>query len=213
MRNEATDWTKKELMENYVHKMTPITIPIDVTIEGTQTIIDFSNVQKILEDARVIAINNCDCRLRFHKCDAPLDVCVSLDEDAEETIKGGAREVSIAEALGALKRSHEAGLVHVAYIFEGKEKPGVICSCCSCCCHSLSALVRFGIPDHVVASKYIAEQDYETCTNCGICVQRCQFHARTMHEDTLELDQSKCFGCGVCVTTCPTNSIKLTERT
>lgn len=212
MKNEANDWTKNELMEKYVKKMTPITIPVNVTIKGQQTIIDLSSMQKILKNARTIAIENCGCRVKFHKCDGPLDVCISLDEDAKEAIKSGAKEVTKPEAIAALKRSHEAGLVHMAYTFKGKEKPGVICSCCSCCCHSLSALVRFGIPDHVVASKYIAAQNEETCSNCGTCVQRCQFHARQLKDDKLEFDRNKCFGCGVCITTCPTSSIKLIAR-
>jgi ferredoxin len=213
VKNDANDWTREELMEKYVNKMTPVTIPVNVTIKGQQTIMDMSSVRQILSHAHTISLEDCGCRAKFHKCNAPLDVCISLDEDAKEAIKGGAREVSRSEALAALKRSHEAGLVHMSYTFEGKMKPGVICSCCSCCCHSLSALVRFGIPDHVVASKYIAAQNGETCDSCGTCVQRCQFHARQLKEDRLVFDPGKCFGCGVCITTCPTHSIRLVPRT
>jgi Pyruvate/2-oxoacid:ferredoxin oxidoreductase delta subunit len=213
VENDANDWTREELMEKYVKKMTPVTIPVNVTIKGQQTIMDLSSVKEILSHAHTISLEDCGCRVKFHKCNAPLDVCIGLDEDAKEAIKGGAKEVSRSEALAALKRSHEAGLVHMSYTFEGKEKPGVICSCCSCCCHSLSALVRFGIPDHVVASRYIAAQNDETCSNCGTCVQRCQFHARQLKEDRLVFDASKCFGCGVCITTCPTSSIRLVPRT
>jgi Pyruvate/2-oxoacid:ferredoxin oxidoreductase delta subunit len=213
MKNDANDWTREELMEKYVKKMTPVTIPVNVTIKGQQTIMDLSSVKKILSHARTISLEDCGCREKFHKCSAPLDVCIGLDEDAKEAIKRGAKEVSRSEALAALKRSHEAGLVHMSYTFQSKEKPGVICSCCSCCCHSLSALVRFGIPDHVVASRYIATQNDETCSNCGTCVQRCQFHARQLKEDRLVFDQSKCFGCGLCITTCPTSSIRLVPRT
>jgi ferredoxin len=212
MRKNAKDWTKEELMEEYVGKMTPVTIPVNISIKGQQTIIDLSSMEKILKSARTIAITDCGCRVEFHKCDAPLDVCISLDEDAKEAMKNGARKVSRSDALAALERSHKAGLVHMAYTFKGKEKPGVICSCCSCCCHSLSALVRFGIPDHVVASQYQASNNDETCNKCGICVERCQFHARKLVNDKLLFDQTKCFGCGLCVTTCPSKSIKLVSR-
>jgi NAD-dependent dihydropyrimidine dehydrogenase PreA subunit len=206
------DWTRKELMKEYVNKMTPVTIPVNLSIKGQQTIIDLSSMENILKTARSIAIEDCGCRVKFHKCDAPLDVCISLDGDAEEAIKGGARKVSKSDALVALKRSHEAGLVHMAYTFKGKEKPGVICSCCSCCCHSMSALVRFGIPDHVVASEYIASQNHQTCSDCGKCVERCQFHARQLEEGRLKFDPTRCFGCGVCLSTCPTHSITLIKR-
>lgn len=147
------------------------------------------------------------------QCDAPLDVCLSLDDEARDAMKRGARRISLAQALVVLRRSHQAGLVHLAFTFKGKEKPEVICSCCSCCCHSLSALVRFGIPDHVVASEFIASNNDETCDNCGTCVQRCQFQARQLTNDKLAFNPTKCFGCGLCVTTCPTKSITLVKRT
>jgi ferredoxin len=212
MKKEANDWTKEELIKDYVEKWTPITIPVNISIHGQQTILDMTKVEDILRQAQVITVRECGCRAKWHKCNAPLDVCLSLDEHARETMKEGARRISLAQALVVLKRSHEAGLVHMAFTHKDEEKPEVICSCCSCCCHSLSALVRFGIPDHVVASEYIAENNNETCKNCGTCVERCQFHARQLVDEKLAFNQSKCFGCGLCVSTCPTQSIKLVKR-
>jgi len=192
--------------------MTPVTVPVNISIHGQQTILDLSSVENILRDAEVISLQDCGCRAKWHNCDAPLDVCIILDDMAKDAMKEGAKRISVAQALVTLKRSHEAGLVHLAFTFKGREKPEVICSCCSCCCHSLSALVRFGIPDHVVASKYIAANNDETCKNCGACVQRCQFHARQLLNDKLAFNPTKCFGCGLCVTTCPTKSITLIKR-
>ena len=209
---EQNDWTREELLKDYVGQMTPVTIPVNISIQGQQTVLDLSSVENILRRTEIITLEDCGCRVKWHKCNAPLDVCLSLDDEARDAMKRGARRISLAHALVVLKRSHEAGLVHLAYTFKGKEKPEVICSCCSCCCHSLSALVRFGIPDHVVASEYIASNNEETCDNCGTCVQRCQFHARQLVDDKLVFDQAKCFGCGLCVTTCPTKSIALVKR-
>lgn len=209
----AKDWTKEELMKDYVAKWTPVTVPVNITIHGQQTILNLDSVEEILRDADIIALRDCGCRTKFQKCDAPIDVCLCLGEHARESIKEGARRISLAQALVTLKRSHEAGLVHLAFISKGGEKPEVICSCCSCCCHSLSALVRFGIPDHVVASEYLAKQNHDTCSNCGTCVQRCQFHARSLGPDgRLVFNEAKCFGCGLCITTCPTKSITLAKR-
>jgi len=208
----AEDWTREELMKDYVGQMTPVTVPVNISIQGQQTILDLSSVENILRNAEVITLEDCGCRAKWHKCDAPLDVCLSLGDEAREAMKHGAKRISLAQALVVLQRSHQAGLVHLAYTFKGKEKPEVICSCCSCCCHSLGALVRFGIPDHVVASEYIASNNDETCENCGTCVQRCQFHARQLINDKLEFNPAKCFGCGLCVSTCPTKSITLVNR-
>ena len=200
-------------MKDYFGQMTPVTVPVNISIQGQQTILNLTSVEGILRNAEIITLEDCGCRAKWHKCDAPLDVCLSLDDRAREAMKRGAKRISLAQALVVLKRSHQAGLVHMAYTFKDKEKPEVICSCCSCCCHSLSALVRFGIPHHVVASEYIAQQNYDTCDNCGTCVQRCQFHARQLNSDNkLVFNPNKCFGCGLCVSTCPTKSITLTKR-
>jgi Pyruvate/2-oxoacid:ferredoxin oxidoreductase delta subunit len=212
MKEGQDDWTKEELYEEYVNQWTPVTVPVNITIHGKQTILDLSSVEDILRNAEIITVQECGCRAKWHKCDAPLDVCLCLDDHARDAMKEGAKRISLAQALVVLKRSHEAGLVHMAFMHKDEEKPEVICSCCSCCCHSLSALVRFGIPDHVVASEYIAENNNETCSNCGTCAERCQFHARQLTNNKLVFNHAKCFGCGLCLTTCPTNSIKLVKR-
>jgi heterodisulfide reductase subunit A-like polyferredoxin len=211
--SEKKDWTKKELEEEYVSKMTAVTIPVEIHIEGQQRILDLSEMKSILREAKLISLGKCGCRTKLNRCDRPLETCISLDNEAEDFIeKGSGKRVGLGEALEALERSHAAGLVHVAYTFEGKEKPEIICSCCSCCCHSMSALVRFGIPDAVVASKYVTVNNQETCTNCGTCVERCQFKARYLKHDKLVYSRDRCFGCGVCVSTCPTQSISLARR-
>ncbi len=207
------DWTKEELEEEYVNTMTAVTIPVNIHIEGQQRILDLSEMKEILREAKTISLGECGCRKKWKKCDAPLDVCISLDKEAEDSINSGlARKANLQQALDALERSHSAGLVHIAYIFEGNEKPDIVCSCCSCCCHSMSALIRFGIPDAVISSKYVAVNNQETCTNCGTCVERCQFKARHLKDDKLIYNKNRCFGCGVCVSTCPTESISLTKR-
>jgi NAD-dependent dihydropyrimidine dehydrogenase PreA subunit len=212
MRKKPKDWTRAQLKKVYVRKYTPLTIPVNVSFEGEQRILDLSSAEKILEGAKTISVQNCGCRTRMHKCHAPLEVCLTLKYDAKKLIKDRSKVISKSQAVDILRGSHEAGLVHMTYTVKGKEKPFVICSCCSCCCHSLSALVRFGIPDHVVASEYKSSDNDETCNNCGTCVERCQFHARKLFNNELQFDETKCFGCGLCVTTCPTKSIKLIRR-
>jgi len=213
MRDEESDWTHEQLQKEYVEQMTAVTIPVNIAIHGQQTILDLSTVENVLRNAEIITVEDCGCRVKWRKCDAPLDVCISIDDKAREAQKRGARRISLAQALVVLQRSHRSGLVHMAFTFKGKENPEVVCSCCSCCCHSLSALVRFGMPDAVVASEVVAKQNYDTCSNCGTCVQRCQFKARQLNSDTrLIFNSAKCFGCGLCASTCPTRSITLIKR-
>lgn len=206
------DWTKEELEEE-VNSYTAITVPVNIHMEGQQRILDLTQMERILKNAKLIALGNCGCRKKYQKCASPLDVCLTLDRNAEEFVKkGSSRLVGLEESLEALKRSHKAGLVHIAYTFTGKEEPEIVCSCCSCCCHAMSALVRFGMPDAVVVSKYIAANNPETCINCGTCVERCQFKARQLKNGEMLFNNTRCFGCGVCVSTCPTQSISLMER-
>jgi ferredoxin len=206
------DWTEKELREK-AEDMIAVTVPVNMRIEGKQKILDLAAAEKLLRTAHVISLRNCGCRERLRKCNAPLDVCLFMDKEAEEAIKNGnSRAISVEEALDVLKRSHEAGLVHLAFTNRGDAKPWVICSCCSCCCHALSSIVRFNIPEAVTESEHVAFQDVEKCNDCGICVERCQFRARRMVDGKLVFDRAKCFGCGLCVTVCPTEAISFVER-
>ncbi|MGB9133984.1 MAG: 4Fe-4S binding protein [Candidatus Bathyarchaeia archaeon] len=210
---EKGDWTREGLEKDIVGKMTAVTVPVNMRLEGVQRVLDFSEMKRVLERASVISLGECGCRKKVNKCDAPLDVCISLDKEAGNMIKTGlGRKTSLREALEALQRSHKAGLVHIAYTFGKSEKPEVVCSCCPRCCHSKSALVKFGIPGAVVASKYVSVNNVETCISCGTCTDRCQFKARHMEDDKLVYNAARCFGCGLCVNTCPTKSISLAEK-
>lgn len=208
---DENEWNEKELRK-HTEDMVAVTVPVNIHIEGKQKILDLMVAEKLLTSARVISLGNCDCRTKMKKCDAPLDVCLCLDKYAEDLIKSGdARAVSVEQALDALRRSHEAGLVHLAFTNKGDERPFAICSCCSCCCHALSSLLRFNIPA-VAESEHVAFQDEERCADCGICVGRCQFDARRLVDGKLVFNGAKCFGCGLCVTACPTEAISLIER-
>ena len=207
------DWNKKELETKLANFTAVVTVPVNVHIESRQRILDLSEMQRILGAAKFISVSSCSCREKVRGCDAPLDVCFSLNKRAEKFVeKGLAKEVTLKEALDTLRRTHEAGLVHVTLTLTGRDEPEVICSCCSCCCHSLGGLVRFGMSDAIVASKYVANYNLATCINCGRCVSRCQFKANWTEKGKVKFDETRCFGCGVCISTCPTNSISLIPR-
>ena len=209
---DINDWTRKEIDEQLA-SMRAVTVPVNVQIQGQQRIFVLSEMEKILKEAELIALGECGCRKKLNKCDKPLDVCITLDKSAEDQMaRGNSRKVGLTEALETLRRSHKSGLVHIAYIIEGKQKPDLICSCCSCCCQSMSALIRFGMPNAVAASRYVAHDNSESCISCGKCVERCQFKARQMQNGKKVFNVARCFGCGLCLTTCPSKSISLLER-
>ncbi|MFX0078891.1 MAG: ATP-binding protein [Candidatus Hermodarchaeota archaeon] len=210
---EKRDWTRKELQRDYVDVMTAVTLPVEIKMEGTTRIYDFNQAEAILKKANIISLGECDCRNKVQACDGPLDVCLTIDKEAEIMIsKGKGRKVTLDEALFALKHSHDAGLVHMSYTDTGEDEPFIICSCCACCCHSLSGLMRFDLPELVVESDHVAFQNEDTCVHCGVCVDRCHFQARSMKNGTLNYASAKCFGCGVCVSTCPVEAISMVKR-
>jgi ferredoxin len=213
MTAEKKDWTREELEEHTVGKMTAVAIPVNISMVGTQRILDLSELEDILGSATVISQEECGCRKRVGNCIDPMDGCLGINDLAIELIeKDNAKQITLKQALEAMQRTYDAGFVHMAYTFEGKDEIEYICSCCSCCCHSLSAAIRFGYEDHVFSSKYVADQDDNKCISCGTCVDRCQFKARTLPDDDLEFLQDKCFGCGLCIDTCPEEAISLVER-
>ena len=208
-------YSDKELREIADSLQSAVAIPVNVEIEAEHFVYDLSEVEKILRESDHIFLNDCGCRSVHKNCDYPLDTClaVNVGPDYLETAEGrNSRKVSVAEALSALLRSHDAGLVHMAYVMKGEDKPFLICSCCTCCCHTLGGLLRHGIHTQVLTSKLIAEDDEARCINCGKCVTRCVFGARKMLDGEKKYDRTLCYGCGLCTSSCPANAVKLINR-
>ncbi len=55
----------------------------------------------------------------------------------------------------------------------------------------------------------LAEIDPGTCTQCGECLERCQFKAIS---DDFVVDPIACEGCGVCVHFCPVDAISFEQQ-
>ena len=208
------DYAVETLERIYDDITVAVSVPVNVDLEAEHRVLDLSRMEEIVRSARRIALQDCGCRVDYGNCDAPRDVHLDLDECADLELDGGrsnAREITVEEALDVLRRSHEAGLVHMAYTMKGDEYPKIICSCCSCCCHSLAGYLRFGIAEHVLKSDLVAVDDEGKCIDCGVCVDRCVFGAREMVDGTLSFNSEQCFGCGLCVSTCPTEAVSLMD--
>jgi len=72
-QKEVDDWTREELQKEYIEEMTAVTVPVNVSIHGQQTVLDMSSVENILRSAEIITVEDCGCRIKWHTCDAPLD--------------------------------------------------------------------------------------------------------------------------------------------
>lgn len=180
-------------------------------------VLNYEKASAIIEDSKKFAVGICSCRHeKLHaegwECRAPLNMCTSLDASADYLIRHGlAEESSKSETLEILARSRELGLV-----LSGdnvKRNVSFICMCCGCCCNVLLGVSKFGYPNAIVTSTYIAESDRETCSECGNCAEACPIHAIEMVADAgPEIDENICMGCGVCALDCSTGAMKLVKR-
>jgi Pyruvate/2-oxoacid:ferredoxin oxidoreductase delta subunit len=194
-------------------------LPHEGTIEESEhvEILDYEKATAIIEDASKFAIGICSCRHEKHhldekKCEVPLETCSTFGRAIDYmTRRDFAREVSKSEMLENLARSREMGLVLCAD--NVKNDVSFICHCCGCCCNVLAGLSKFGYPNAVVTSSYMARCDTASCAECGDCAEACPINAIEMKPDTgPEIDKAYCLGCGVCALQCPNESMKLFKR-
>ncbi len=213
-RRFENDWTEPELEGIYERLLSAVTVPVEVEIHADLRVLHLGAMEKILRNAKKIALTECGCRKDRKNCKNTISGCIDLDELAEKALKGrNENGATPEEALEAMRKSHKAGLVHMAYTFrKDPEKVTKICSCCSCCCQTLSGLIRFGLAKHVIPAGVIAVDNNELCTNCGVCVKRCQFEARKMDDGKMTYNPELCFGCGLCISTCRPGAIRLESR-
>ncbi len=187
-------------------------IPLAKSIAAKQWVLPSSQVLEILNQMESIAVQNCECRTHYKRCDNPLEVCLLFNSVAKALVKKGkARSIDIEEASKIIKKANEYGLVHLS-LYMPDHQIFALCSCCSCCCHDLQIVRKYNRNDLMAGSDYIALTDKNTCINCGECIDLCVFDARLFVENKLEFDTSKCLGCGVCVTRCPVQAIAMENK-
>jgi len=192
----------------------PATLSFD---PESHAVFPFEMMEELLQKVRTIALVHCPCRATARligkkRCDHPLENCIKYDELAEYLIeKGIGREMTRAEALEVIKKSEEAGLVHL--VDNAREGIKHTCNCCGCCCWSVGTIRRRRIPrDVLMATYFLRETDQERCTGCGLCVDICPVRVIKMEGDFPAVDKEWCIGCGVCAVPCPASAVKLVRK-
>lgn len=184
-------------------------IPVSESFDAKQWVLPTEQAMQILRQAKSVAVKNCLCRSHYKRCDNPLEICLILNDVAEKAVsEGDARYVQLEEASELLKKANENGLVHLSF-YRPDHEIFTLCSCCSCCCHDLQIIKKYGRSDIMARSEYIAETDVDACIHCGECAGRCAFSARVFKDEQLTYHPEHCGGCGLCVTVCPVEATSM----
>ena len=187
-------------------------VPVAASLDARQWVLPSVQASEILQSARAVALQNCECRTHYQRCDRPIEVCFVLNEVADRAVaRGEARYVSLDEAVTVLEQASASGLVHMS-LYMPDHQVYALCNCCACCCHDLQIVRLYGRLDLMVRSEYVAVTDAGLCTGCGDCVERCAFGARHLEAGRLAYDAGACMGCGLCVTVCPLAATSLEPR-
>lgn len=192
-------------------------IPVDRAIESQmQGVYPFTMLEQVVQQAKVIAVAHCPCRMRAQLlgrgCDHPLEVCLKFDDLAEYLIEREiARPISKEEALEIISKAEEDGLVHFVDNALGDVKHN--CNCCGCCCWALGPIKRREVPrDVIMATYFVRQTDEQCCIGCGDCLEVCPIDALSLDNGLAAVDEEWCIGCGLCVTKCPKGAAKLKIR-
>jgi Pyruvate/2-oxoacid:ferredoxin oxidoreductase delta subunit len=196
-------------------------VPVEKEIAaGQDTVVPREDLKQILEIEENIGVAICYCRHQKDLIDKPCERtdlrenCILLGKTAQFCIEYDfAKPISKEKALELLKLAEDDGLIHK--IFHTNLNPQAdidgICSCCPCCCGTLSNYFKGAIPA-MSYSSYLANLTQEKCIGCGICVDICPIKAIELENEIGNIDKSKCLGCGLCSHHCPEEAIQL-ERT
>lgn len=187
-------------------------------------VLDWERATSVVRDASAWSVALCYCRHKMEhlgkRCDAPMDVCLSLNEGAKFVARRKfGRAIERSEALDLLVKSRESGLVQIADNVQ--QRPTFICNCCGCCCGQLEAINRLDL--HAVnPSGFYAKVRMENCVGCSRCARACPIasiamkpvreEARRRSEIRPEVDLDRCIGCGVCADACGKDAMHMARR-
>jgi ferredoxin len=188
-------------------------------------VIPLEDAKKIMHIAQPLVKIDCICRrmtrARLEEGGSRSCMGVGLGmlrwEINPERYKGGVEFISPEEGEKFLEFWDRKGMVHTVMTF-GKTKEGApyiggVCNCDYPDCIAIRLRNDYGIKS-LLKGEYVAKVDYDRCSGCGTCVERCQFGAikREVTTGKTNIDMFRCFGCGLCKETCPESAISLLDR-
>ncbi|MFX0050015.1 MAG: ATP-binding protein [Candidatus Hermodarchaeota archaeon] len=208
----------KQFKKNHIFDTNPAffrIIPINKVIKPELTIYPFEQAKHLIERSKSWGIRECICKkqqgLIGNPCKYPPMVCINFSKKENAfTNHSITQPITKEEALFYLGKAEEAGLIHSSMNVQSGHY--MLCNCCTCCCGILRAVSEWKYPKAYVKSRFQIEVDSELCEGCEKCVDRCQFKALEVINDSCSVNLERCVGCGVCALTCPENALSLVVR-
>ena len=190
-------------------------IPVEKEIQANIEIQPYEKVSEIINSNSVFVVAECICRKEKRiiggGCDKLLEACLGFGPTAAYCIENGlGREISKEDAKNILQKAEESGLIHFSSNHSGNKQ--FICNCCGCCCKALANITKYNNPRVIAKSNYYALMNGETCTSCGICLDRCQVNAIQIEKHLTFINTDRCIGCGLCASTCPAGAISMENK-
>ncbi len=186
-------------------------IPVESAVKALPGVAPYNKIRELVRQQHLISVAECICRkeqkLLGNECKRPKETCLGFGEFARFYIDNKlGRQITTDEALKILDLAEESALVLSP---TNAQELKYICCCCSCCCPTLKAARLLPKSKYVISSYYQAKIDPDLCSDCGLCMERCQVDAIKEGDGHPEIKDEKCIGCGLCVTTCPQEAISL----
>jgi electron transport complex protein RnfB len=189
-------------------------VPVDSAIQPSFGVEGYNQIRKLVKEQKVISVAECICRkeqgLMGKECDRPKETCLGFGEFGRFYIDNGlGRAIQSDEALRILDQAEEAGLVLCP---SNSRELASVCCCCPCCCPILKFGKMMPRPADIVPSYYRTDINKDRCTDCAICLERCQMGAIKKEDGTIKIAEERCIGCGLCVSSCPEEAISLVSK-
>ena len=192
-------------------------ITVDRTIDPENTVHTHDQVKTYIDQNEYIAVGECFCRhaavLRGEDTHGmPNDVCMGFGTTAQFAVQRlGARLLTKDEAMDVLKRSEEAGLIHMSS--NTTEGNSFICNCDRWHCGAVKSALSKPKPGLYFNSGFDPIFDPDRCIACETCIERCPPEALTMGKnDVPVVNFDLCFGCAVCATGCEDEAISMANK-
>lgn len=119
------------------------------------------------------------------------------------------KSIVVLSGKGGVGKSSISASLAVAF---SKDKK-IICADCDVDASNLSLLFSLHHESYIewnfLSTNQIAVIDKEKCTQCGLCVSNCYFHALDASSKVPKVKGFSCEGCGACQLVCPAKAIRL----